>query len=90
MFILAANNFNAYSLYPFSAKDLSIRNLSDRLFDLTYLTKLYPDTGKIQAFGKYYTKSQGIHNIFLSVILVFNFFFIISCIFYIKELRILF
>ncbi|CAH1715679.1 signal transducer and activator of transcription 5B-like [Aphis gossypii] len=49
---------DVFSLQPFSAKDLSIRNLADRLFDLPYLTKLYPNIDKDMAFGKYYTQSS--------------------------------
>ncbi|XP_026810349.1 signal transducer and activator of transcription 5B-like isoform X3 [Rhopalosiphum maidis] len=41
-----------------ASKDLSIRNLADRLFDLPYLTKLYPNIDKDLAFGKYYTQSS--------------------------------
>jgi len=55
-----SNDSDAYSLHPFSAKDLSIRNLADRLLDLPYLTKLYPDIDKNQAFGKYYTQPPNI------------------------------
>lgn len=58
----SADNCNAYSLHPFSAKDLSIRNLADRLLDLPYLTKLYPNIEKNRAFGKYYTELPSIHN----------------------------
>ncbi|XP_060870329.1 signal transducer and activator of transcription 5B-like [Metopolophium dirhodum] len=56
----ASNDYEVFSLHPFSAKDLSIRNLADRLLDLTYLTKLYPDIDKDLAFGKYYTQSPNI------------------------------
>ncbi|VVC45316.1 p53-like transcription factor, DNA-binding,STAT transcription factor, DNA-binding, subdomain,STAT [Cinara cedri] len=55
-----SNEVGVYSLHPFSAKDLSIRNLADRLLDLPYLTMLYPGIDKNQAFGKYYTEPQNI------------------------------
>ncbi|CAB3370080.1 Hypothetical predicted protein [Cloeon dipterum] len=41
-------------LHPFTSKDFSIRSLGDRLSDLQYLTTLYPDTPKDNAFSKYY------------------------------------
>ncbi|KAL5244355.1 hypothetical protein ACI65C_011765 [Semiaphis heraclei] len=56
----ASNDYEVFSLHPFSAKDLSIRNLADRLLDLPYLTKLYPNIDKDLAFGKYYTQSPNI------------------------------
>eukprot|EP00102_Acyrthosiphon_pisum_P023888 XP_016661098.1 PREDICTED: signal transducer and activator of transcription 5B-like [Acyrthosiphon pisum] len=56
----ASNDYEVFSLHPFSAKDLSIRNVADRLLDLTYLTKLYPNIDKDLAFGKYYTQSPNI------------------------------
>jgi len=69
---ITANDSDAYSLHPFSAKDLSIRNLADRLLDLPYLTKLYPDIDKNQAFGKYYTQPPSIHIfLFLQIILFY-------------------
>jgi len=65
MFFFSANDSDAYSLHPFSAKDLSIRNLADRLLDLTYITKLYPNIEKDLAFGKYYTQSPSIHKLYI-------------------------
>jgi len=75
--IFLANDSDAYSLHPFSAKDLSIRNLADRLLDLPYLTKLYPDIDKNQAFGKYYTQPPSIYTFSIFRINI-NLFFIIN------------
>ncbi|XP_067385778.1 signal transducer and activator of transcription 6 isoform X2 [Emydura macquarii macquarii] len=46
------------NIQPFSAKDLSIRSLGDRIRDLTQLRNLYPDKPKDQAFGSHYNKEQ--------------------------------
>ncbi|XP_065683971.1 signal transducer and activator of transcription 5B isoform X2 [Hydra vulgaris] len=43
-------------LQPWSSKDLTIRSLADRIFDLPELTHLYPDIPKEQAFGGFQTK----------------------------------
>ncbi|OXB50879.1 UNVERIFIED_CONTAM: hypothetical protein H355_005275, partial [Colinus virginianus] len=42
------------NILPFSAKDLSIRSLGDRIRDLGQLRNLYPNTPKDQAFGCHY------------------------------------
>lgn len=42
------------NIQPFSAKDLSIRSLGDRIRDLRQLRNLYPNTPKDQAFGCHY------------------------------------
>jgi len=42
------------NIQPFSAKDLSIRSLGDRIRDLGQLRNLYPNTPKDQAFGSHY------------------------------------
>ncbi|XP_075681082.1 signal transducer and activator of transcription 5A-like isoform X1 [Dermatophagoides pteronyssinus] len=49
------NQAGCFMLQPFTAKDLSIRSLADRLNDLKNLTHLYPDTPKDMVFSKYYT-----------------------------------
>lgn len=46
------------NIQPFSAKDLSIRSLGDRIRDLEQLRNLYPNTPKDQAFGSHYNKEQ--------------------------------
>lgn len=46
------------NIQPFSAKDLSIRSLGDRIRDLRQLRNLYPNTPKDQAFGCHYNKEQ--------------------------------
>uniref|UniRef100_A0A8C8RL57 Signal transducer and activator of transcription n=1 Tax=Pelusios castaneus TaxID=367368 RepID=A0A8C8RL57_9SAUR len=46
------------NIQPFSAKDLSIRSLGDRIRDLAQLRNLYPDKPKDQAFGSHYNKEQ--------------------------------
>ncbi|XP_062453501.1 signal transducer and activator of transcription 6 isoform X1 [Rhea pennata] len=46
------------NIQPFSAKDLSIRSLGDRIRDLGQLRNLYPNTPKDQAFGSHYNKEQ--------------------------------
>ncbi|XP_061224715.1 signal transducer and activator of transcription 6 isoform X3 [Neopsephotus bourkii] len=46
------------NIQPFSAKDLSIRSLGDRIRDLGQLRNLYPSTPKDQAFGSHYNKEQ--------------------------------
>ncbi|CAN0016571.1 unnamed protein product [Bubo scandiacus] len=47
------------NIQPFSAKDLSIRSLGDRIRDLWgQLRNLYPNTPKDQAFGSHYNKEQ--------------------------------
>ncbi|XP_025903059.1 signal transducer and activator of transcription 6, partial [Nothoprocta perdicaria] len=46
------------NIQPFSAKDLSIRSLGDRIRDLAQLRNLYPGTPKDQAFGSHYNKEQ--------------------------------
>lgn len=82
IFFFSANDSDAYSLHPFSAKDLSIRNLADRLLDLPYLTKLYPDIDKNQAFGKYYTQPPSIHTFTIIRISIYPFLIIIKFLFY--------
>uniref|UniRef100_A0A674JIZ7 Signal transducer and activator of transcription n=1 Tax=Terrapene triunguis TaxID=2587831 RepID=A0A674JIZ7_9SAUR len=42
------------NIQPFSAKDLHIRSLGDRIRDLAQLRNLYPDKPKDQAFGSHY------------------------------------
>ncbi|XP_071656172.1 signal transducer and activator of transcription 6 isoform X3 [Patagioenas fasciata] len=46
------------NIQPFSAKDLSIRSLGDRIRDLGQLRNLYPNIPKDQAFGSHYNKEQ--------------------------------
>lgn len=46
-------------LQPFTAKDFAIRNLADRLSDLSHLVYLYPDIPKQAAFGSHYTPVCG-------------------------------
>uniref|UniRef100_A0A8V5H2L2 Signal transducer and activator of transcription n=1 Tax=Melopsittacus undulatus TaxID=13146 RepID=A0A8V5H2L2_MELUD len=46
------------NIQPFSAKDLSIRSLGDRIRDLGQLRNLYPNTPKDQAFGSHYNKEH--------------------------------
>ncbi|KAM6100885.1 signal transducer and activator of transcription 6 [Pterocles gutturalis] len=46
------------NIQPFSAKDLSIRSLGDRIRDLGQLRNLYPNTPKDHAFGSHYNKEQ--------------------------------
>uniref|UniRef100_A0A8V5GZS3 Uncharacterized protein n=1 Tax=Melopsittacus undulatus TaxID=13146 RepID=A0A8V5GZS3_MELUD len=46
------------NIQPFSAKDLSIRSLGDRIRDLGQLRNLYPNTPKDQAFGSHYNSEQ--------------------------------
>uniref|UniRef100_A0A7M4EXK8 Signal transducer and activator of transcription n=1 Tax=Crocodylus porosus TaxID=8502 RepID=A0A7M4EXK8_CROPO len=46
------------NIQPFSAKDLSIRSLGDRIRDLVQLRNLYPNIPKDQAFGNHYNKEQ--------------------------------
>lgn len=47
------------NIQPFSAKDLSIRSLGDRIRDLGQLRNLYPNTPKDQAFGSHYNSELG-------------------------------
>uniref|UniRef100_A0A8C5X923 Signal transducer and activator of transcription n=1 Tax=Malurus cyaneus samueli TaxID=2593467 RepID=A0A8C5X923_9PASS len=47
------------NIQPFSAKDLSIRSLGDRIRDLGQLRNLYPNIPKDQAFGSHYNSEQG-------------------------------
>lgn len=47
------------NIQPFSAKDLSIRSLGDRIRDLGQLRNLYPNTPKDQAFGSHYNSEWG-------------------------------
>ncbi|CAH0557719.1 unnamed protein product [Brassicogethes aeneus] len=49
------DNFEVLSLQPFTAKDIGVRALPDRIADLNYLVYLYPNTPKEQIFQKYYT-----------------------------------
>ncbi|NXA18442.1 STAT6 protein, partial [Ibidorhyncha struthersii] len=51
---LAAGSSQVENIQPFSAKDLSIRSLGDRIRDLGQLRNLYPNTPKDQAFGSHY------------------------------------
>ncbi|XP_074835598.1 signal transducer and activator of transcription 6 isoform X2 [Carettochelys insculpta] len=46
------------NIQPFSAKDLHIRSLGDRIRDLEKLRNLYPDKPKDQAFGIHYNKEH--------------------------------
>ncbi|NWZ87509.1 STAT6 protein, partial [Poecile atricapillus] len=47
------------NIQPFSAKDLSIRCLGDRIRDLGQLRNLYPNIPKDQAFGSHYNSEWG-------------------------------
>ncbi|NXF13801.1 STAT6 protein, partial [Smithornis capensis] len=47
------------NIQPFSAKDLSIRSLGDRIRDLGQLRNLYPNIPKDQAFGSHYNSERG-------------------------------
>lgn len=51
---LPAGSSQVENIQPFSAKDLSIRSLGDRIRDLGQLRNLYPNTPKDQAFGSHY------------------------------------
>ncbi|KAM5287820.1 signal transducer and activator of transcription 6 [Ctenodactylus gundi] len=46
------------NIQPFSAKDLSIRSLGDRIRDLTQLKNLYPKKPKDEAFRSHYKHEQ--------------------------------
>ncbi|XP_042554569.1 signal transducer and activator of transcription 6 [Dipodomys spectabilis] len=46
------------NIQPFSAKDLSIRSLGDRIRDLAQLKNLYPKKPKDEAFGSHYKHEQ--------------------------------
>uniref|UniRef100_A0A8B9Q846 Signal transducer and activator of transcription n=1 Tax=Apteryx owenii TaxID=8824 RepID=A0A8B9Q846_APTOW len=48
------------NIQPFSAKDLSIRSLGDRIRDLGQLRNLYPNTPKDQAFGSHYNSDRAV------------------------------
>lgn len=52
------DNMEVFMLQPFTGKDFQIRNLADRISDLSHLVYLYPDIPKDQAFSKYYTPFQ--------------------------------
>ncbi|KAJ2941893.1 hypothetical protein O0L34_g10709 [Tuta absoluta] len=47
-----------FSLQPFTSRDLTLRSLADRVLDLQQLQFLYPNVGKDDVFGKYYTKPE--------------------------------
>ncbi|KAG6462568.1 hypothetical protein O3G_MSEX013341 [Manduca sexta] len=47
-----------FSLQPFTSRDLMLRPLADRVFDLTQLQFLYPNLPKDDMFSKYYTKPE--------------------------------
>nr|XP_037869530.1 signal transducer and activator of transcription isoform X2 [Bombyx mori] len=47
-----------FSLQPFTSRDLMLRSLADRVFDLTQLQFLYPNVPKDDVFSKYYTKPE--------------------------------
>lgn len=44
------------NIQPFSAKDLSIRSLGDRIRDLVQLKNLYPNKPKDEAFRSHYKR----------------------------------
>lgn len=44
------------NIQPFSAKDLSIRSLGDRIRDLAQLKNLYPKKPKDEAFRSHYKR----------------------------------
>lgn len=46
------------NIQPFSAKDLSIRSLGDRIRDLAQLKNLYPKKPKDEAFRSHYKREQ--------------------------------
>ncbi|KAM3955250.1 signal transducer and transcription activator Stat92E isoform 2-T2 [Aphomia sociella] len=52
------NNGEVFSLQPFTARDLSLRSLADRVLDLPQLQYLYPNVAKDDVFSKYYTKPE--------------------------------
>ncbi|XP_060808492.1 signal transducer and activator of transcription 5B isoform X4 [Amyelois transitella] len=47
-----------FSLQPFTARDLALRSLADRVLDLPQLQFLYPNIAKDDVFSKYYTKPE--------------------------------
>ncbi|XP_059047347.1 signal transducer and activator of transcription 5B [Achroia grisella] len=52
------NNGEVFSLQPFTARDLGLRSLADRVLDLPQLQFLYPNIAKDDVFSKYYTKPE--------------------------------
>lgn len=44
-----------YMLQPWTAKDLNVRGLADRIQDLQHLRYLYPNINKDEAFGEFYS-----------------------------------
>ncbi|KAM8942899.1 signal transducer and activator of transcription 6 isoform 1-T1 [Lycaon pictus] len=48
------------NIQPFSAKDLSIRSLGDRIRDLAQLKNLYPKKPKDEAFRSHYKRELGL------------------------------
>lgn len=46
-------------LQPWTAKDLNVRALADRINDLSYLRYLYPNIPKDDAFGVFYSPPGG-------------------------------
>ncbi|XP_052748046.1 signal transducer and activator of transcription 5B isoform X2 [Galleria mellonella] len=52
------NNGEVFSLQPFTARDLALRSLADRVLDLPQLQFLYPNIAKDDVFSKYYTKPE--------------------------------
>uniref|UniRef100_A0A8C4LGY8 Signal transducer and activator of transcription n=1 Tax=Equus asinus asinus TaxID=83772 RepID=A0A8C4LGY8_EQUAS len=49
------------NIQPFSAKDLSIRSLGDRIRDLAQLKNLYPKKPKDEAFRSHYKRELELH-----------------------------
>lgn len=55
LFLLLAGGQKVQNIQPFSKKDLEIRSLADRIRDINEILYLYPNVGKDEAFGKFYT-----------------------------------
>ncbi|XP_037912152.1 signal transducer and transcription activator isoform X3 [Hermetia illucens] len=57
--VRAGDTNEVFMLQPWTAKDLNVRALADRINDLSYLRYLYPNIPKDDAFGVFYSPPGG-------------------------------
>lgn len=55
---------NVYMLAPWTAKDLNVRGLADRIQDLDLLKYVFPSNkNKDEAFGEFYSRTGNIFSL---------------------------
>lgn len=58
VFLASPDRVKVCHVAPLVEKDFRVRNLADRLKDLSFLTVLYPNIPKEEAFSEYWSKES--------------------------------